>query len=83
MTRVVQVVVTHTNACRIGITPILDGVPAVEEEFSLAGAGTATLAPPIALRGTRFALRVRVLERAGDVAIAGAAVGNVPLRAAL
>ena len=69
-----------TNGLALGITPILDGKPLTEQQFSLAGTGPFQVQAFFATRGTRISARVRTLTRAGDVEIYNVQCAHVVLR---
>lgn len=79
--RTISASFSYTNGYNIGITPIVDGVPLNEFVFTGSGSGTNGQAQAFfAQRGTRLAVQLRTLSRAGDIELYNLQWSGLPLR---
>jgi hypothetical protein len=81
----IRATIRHTNGYSIGITPVVDGVPDVEQTFMGASAssgtdGIYTAYAPFRLRGERCAARVRQIAATDVVELVDIALEFVPIR---
>lgn len=79
--RSIDVTVNADSGYKIGVTPIVDGVPLVEQTFSGATTGEVQCQAFFAVRGTRCSARVRTLSRSGGLTFHNVALSFVPIRA--
>lgn len=82
------VTLRHTNGFSVGVTPIVDGFPDVEQTFqgssaTVGGDGLFTVQAFFRLRGERIACRVRQLAATDLVEAVSVASTFVPIRAAI
>jgi hypothetical protein len=81
----IKATLRHTNGFSIGITPIVDGTPDVEQTFMASSAsvgtdGIFTAYAPFRLRGERCAARIRQIAATDVVELVDVALEYVPIR---
>lgn len=80
MFRAIMMAGRMTNGYSIGVTPVVDGLPLVEQLFGGAGSGEWQAVAFFMARGTRLAANLRTLSRAGDIEFHDIQAAYVPLR---
>lgn len=78
--RSIDVAFNAESGYKIGVTPIVDGIPLIEQTFSGPTTGEAQAQALFATRGTRCSARIRTLSRSGGITWHNVKLAHVNIR---